>query len=168
MFLASMKSQAVGLSLAVAIALHNVPEGVAVALPVYFATKSRWLGFKYAFLSGTSIHPRLAHCSWSTADSRSGQTSDSYLHVRTDVSGLAEPAAVIVVALFVPVELSNDFVEQMLAAVAGIMTWITLHELLPSAFAHAGREGTIVSFYAGMALMSGNLWLLEHYVGDDH
>ena len=51
-FLASMKSQAVGLSLAVAIALHNVPEGVAVALPVYFATKSRWLGFKYAFLSG--------------------------------------------------------------------------------------------------------------------
>ena len=51
-FLASMKSQAVGLSLAVAIALHNVPEGVAVALPVYFATKSRWMGFKYAFLSG--------------------------------------------------------------------------------------------------------------------
>jgi len=44
--------QAVGVSLAVAIALHNVPEGVAVALPVYFATKSRWTGFKYAFLSG--------------------------------------------------------------------------------------------------------------------
>lgn len=57
-FLASMKSQAVGLSLAVAIALHNVPEGVAVALPVYFATKSRWLGFKYAFLSGARL---LAH-----------------------------------------------------------------------------------------------------------
>ncbi len=44
-----------GLSLAVAIALHNVPEGVAVALPVYFATKSRWLGFKYAFLSGVAL-----------------------------------------------------------------------------------------------------------------
>lgn len=46
------RAQAVGLSLAVAIALHNVPEGVAVALPVYFATKSKWTGFKYAFLSG--------------------------------------------------------------------------------------------------------------------
>ena len=59
-FLASMKSQAVGLSLAIAIALHNVPEGVAVALPVYFATKSRWLGFKYAFLSGESLYAHLA------------------------------------------------------------------------------------------------------------
>ena len=33
----------------------------------------------------------------------------------------------------------------LLAAVAGIMTWITLHELLPSAFLHAGKEGTIAS-----------------------
>ncbi len=45
-------------------------------------------------------------------------------------------------------------VEQMLAAVAGIMTWITLHELLPAAFAHAGREGTIVSFFLGAHLCS--------------
>lgn len=51
-FLASMKSTAMGVTLAVAIALHNIPEGVAVALPVYFATKSRWEGFKYAALSG--------------------------------------------------------------------------------------------------------------------
>jgi zinc transporter ZupT len=29
-------------SLAIAIALHNIPEGVAVALPVYFATGERW------------------------------------------------------------------------------------------------------------------------------
>lgn len=81
------------------------------------------------------------------------------------VTGLAEPAAVIIVALFLPVELSSEVVEQMLAGVAGIMTWITLHELLPSAFEHAGKEGTIASFFVGMALMSGNLWLLEHFVG---
>jgi ZIP family zinc transporter len=75
---------------------------------------------------------------------------------------------VIIMAVFLRVELSAEVVEQMLAAVAGIMTWITLHELLPSAFKHAGREGTIVAFFVGMALMSGNLWLLEHYVGDAH
>jgi ZIP family zinc transporter len=39
-------------SLACAIALHNIPEGVAVALPVYFATGSRWRGLQTAVLSG--------------------------------------------------------------------------------------------------------------------
>jgi ZIP family zinc transporter len=41
-----------GVSLACAIALHNIPEGVAVALPVYFATGSRWRGLQTAVLSG--------------------------------------------------------------------------------------------------------------------
>jgi zinc transporter ZupT len=53
-----MKSSGMGLSLAMAIALHNIPEGVAVALPIFFATGSRWEGFKYALLSG----PTMPHC----------------------------------------------------------------------------------------------------------
>lgn len=71
-YLASLKSEAVGLSLAVAIALHNIPEGCAVALPVYFATRSRWRGFQAACLSGLTeplavvvqgmlLHVRLSH-----------------------------------------------------------------------------------------------------------
>jgi ZIP family zinc transporter len=46
------QSPRIGVSLAIAIALHNIPEGVAVALPVYFATGSRVRGFLYAFVSG--------------------------------------------------------------------------------------------------------------------
>ncbi|KAK6144029.1 hypothetical protein DH2020_020849 [Rehmannia glutinosa] len=49
------KGLRVGLNLALAIALHNIPEGndgVAVALPVYFATQSKWQAFKLATLSG--------------------------------------------------------------------------------------------------------------------
>ena len=38
---ASLDDPAVGLRLAVAIGLHNLPEGLAVALPVLYATKSR-------------------------------------------------------------------------------------------------------------------------------
>ncbi|XLT30532.1 hypothetical protein HN873_061824 [Arachis hypogaea] len=51
-FLGSIKGLRVGLNLALAIALHNIPEGVAVALPVYFATESKWQAFKLASLSG--------------------------------------------------------------------------------------------------------------------
>ncbi|KAG2448199.1 hypothetical protein HYH02_006784 [Chlamydomonas schloesseri] len=133
-FLASMKSHAVGASLAFAIALHNVPEGVAVALPVYFATGSRWRGFLYAA-----------------------------------TSGLAEPAAVVVLALFFPSQgLDKQLVEKLLAAVGGIMAFLSISELLPLAFEHAGRSAAVLALFAGMAIMSANLYILDHWLGHDH
>eukprot|EP00198_Chlamydomonas_reinhardtii_P002530 XP_001691866.1 ZIP family transporter [Chlamydomonas reinhardtii] len=133
-FLASMKSHAVGASLAFAIALHNVPEGVAVALPVYFATGSRWRGFLYAA-----------------------------------TSGLAEPAAVVVLALFFPSQgLDKQLVEKLLAAVGGIMAFLSISELLPLAFEHAGRSAAVISLFVGMAIMSANLYILDHWMGHDH
>lgn len=53
-FVAALSDPSLGISLAVAIALHNVPEGLCVAMPVYYATGSRWKGFFWAFLSGVS------------------------------------------------------------------------------------------------------------------
>lgn len=129
-YLASMKSQVTGASLAVAIALHNIPEGVAVALPVFFATKSRWEGFKYAA-----------------------------------ASGIAEPIGVVTMALFFPVALSKDTVECMLAGVGGIMAFLTFHELMPLAFEHAGKRATVLAVFLGMAIMSLNLYIIDHWLG---
>ena len=53
-FIAALSDPLNGLAIAVAIALHNIPEGVCVAMPVYYATGSRWKGFLWAFLSGVS------------------------------------------------------------------------------------------------------------------
>lgn len=132
-FLASMKSHAIGASLAFAIALHNVPEGVAVALPVYFATGSRWRGFLYAA-----------------------------------TSGLAEPIAVIVLALFFPSNLDKQLVEKLLAAVGGIMAFLSISELLPLSLEHAGRQKAVISLFVGMAIMSANLYILDHWLGHEH
>lgn len=41
-FVATLADPAVGASVAFAIALHNMVEGVCVALPIYYATGSRW------------------------------------------------------------------------------------------------------------------------------
>ena len=37
-FFAAMTDPAVGISVAVAIALHNIPEGISISIPIYYAT----------------------------------------------------------------------------------------------------------------------------------
>ena len=40
-----------GLVVALAIAIHNIPEGIAVALPLYYSTHSKWEAMKWCLLS---------------------------------------------------------------------------------------------------------------------
>ena len=53
-FAGALKDVNVGIALAVAVAIHNIPEGIAVAVPVYAATKSPSKAFLWSFLSGIS------------------------------------------------------------------------------------------------------------------
>jgi ZIP family zinc transporter len=53
-FVGYIADPAVGASLAIAIGIHNVPEGLCVAIPVYYATGSRWKAFGWAMISGFS------------------------------------------------------------------------------------------------------------------
>lgn len=43
-----------GISLATAISIHNIPEGISVAVPIYYATKSKLKAFGYTLLSSLS------------------------------------------------------------------------------------------------------------------
>ena len=51
-FMAATENATLGISIALAVALHNIPEGMAVALPVYQATGSRQRAFWYSFGAG--------------------------------------------------------------------------------------------------------------------
>ena len=53
-FLVSSQNLALGIPVAIAIALHNIPEGIAVALPIYYVTNKKRTAIWYAFLSGIS------------------------------------------------------------------------------------------------------------------
>ena len=53
-FVAALADSKAGAAIAIAIALHNIPEGVCVAMPLYYATGSRWRGFWVSFFSGLS------------------------------------------------------------------------------------------------------------------
>ncbi len=51
-FLSSYQDLSLGIKLALAIMLHNIPEGISIAVPIYYATGSKKLAFRNAFISG--------------------------------------------------------------------------------------------------------------------
>ena len=128
-----------GLITAVGIAIHNFPEGISVFLA---SAKSASLGLSLAVsIAMHNIPEGVAvalpvYCA----------TQSKWLALKmTVLSGLAEPLAVVVVGALLPQGLlSQGLVMEMLAAVGGIMAYITMHELvsgLPSLFPWHGPAG---------------------------
>ncbi|MDI9498146.1 MAG: zinc transporter ZupT [Bacillota bacterium] len=124
-FMSALEDPALGLSITVAIAIHNIPEGISVAVPVYYATNSRRRALRYAFLSG-----------------------------------VAEPLGALVGFLLLRPWLDARLLGLVFAAVAGIMVYISLDELLPSAEKYGCHHHAIMGVVSGMAVMALSLLIL--------
>ncbi len=123
-FIAGLQNPKIGISIASAIAIHNIPEGIAVSVPIYFATKSRKKAFSYSFLSG-----------------------------------LAEPIGAII-GYFLLKNIFNDAMFGItFASVAGIMVYISLDELLPTAEEYGEHHIAIYGLISGMLIMAISLVL---------
>lgn len=123
-FTSAIKDPSLGIAIAVAIAIHNIPEGIAVSIPVYYATGSKAKAFKLSFLSG-----------------------------------LSEPVGAIVGYLIL-LPFFNDVIFGILfASVAGIMVFISLDELLPAAREYGEAHLSIYGVVAGMMVMAVSLLL---------
>ena len=121
-FTAALTDPGLGIAIAVAIAIHNIPEGIAVSIPVYYATGSRKKAFWLSFLSG-----------------------------------LAEPVGALVGYLILMPFLSPVVFGVLFAGVAGIMVFISLDELLPAAEEYGEHHLSIYGLIAGMAVMALSL-----------
>lgn len=53
-FMTTHNDLSLGITLTIAIALHNIPEGICIAVPIYYATKSRGKALKYTLISALS------------------------------------------------------------------------------------------------------------------
>jgi ZIP family zinc transporter len=123
-FVGALQDPALGVSIAVAIAIHNIPEGIAVSVPLYYATGSRKKAFFYSVLSG-----------------------------------LSEPLGAML-GYFLLFRYFNDFIFGILfAVVAGIMVFISLDELLPAAEKYGEHHVAMYGVVAGMAVMAISLVL---------
>ncbi len=123
-FTAALNDPKLGIPIAVAIAIHNIPEGIAVAVPVFYATGSRKKAFKLSFLSG-----------------------------------LSEPVGALIGYLLLYRFFSDAMFGFIFASVAGIMVYISLDELLPSAREYGEHHLAIYGLIAGMAVMAVSLLL---------
>lgn len=124
-FMTALEDPTVALPIVLAIALHNIPEGMAVAVPVLHATGSRSRAFWLATLSG-----------------------------------LAEPAGAVAGYLVLAPVLTGGAMGAVLAAVAGVMVFVTVDKLLPAIESFGEHRAAMSSMIVGMALMSGTLAVL--------
>ncbi len=132
-FLAALENPGLGAAIAVAVALHNIPEGVSVAVPLFYATGSRRRAFAWSLLSGLA-EPLGAVLAWLALCLTAGHTAGA---VPPQVLG----------ALF--------------GGVAGVMVYISLDELLPTSRAFGKGHDSLLGLVAGMVVMALSLLLMK-------
>jgi ZIP family zinc transporter len=121
-FMSAIQDPTLGISIAIAIAIHNIPEGISVSVPIFYATGDRKKAFFYSFLSG-----------------------------------LAEPVGALI-GYFILWNFLNDAMFGIVfAGVAGIMVYISLDELLPTAEKYGKHHLAIGGLVAGMVVMAASL-----------
>jgi len=123
-FTAALQNPAIGVAIAVAIAIHNIPEGIAVSVPIYYATGDKRRAFRLSFLSG-----------------------------------LSEPIGAIVGYLILMPFMGPLTFGLLFSGVAGIMVFISLDELLPAAREYGEHHLSIYGMIGGMLVMAISLLL---------
>lgn len=124
-FLVSSQDLRLGIPVAIAIAIHNIPEGIAIALPIFHATGKKRLAILYSFLSGIS-----------------------------------EPIGGLIGVVLLKTIMPAQAVGIMTAAVAGIMVYLSFDTLLPLAREYGENHHVIIGIVSGMLIMGLGLIFL--------
>ena len=121
-FVSALDGWDIALPIVFAIAVHNIPEGVAISVPIYHATGKRSKAIWFSLLSG-----------------------------------LAEPVGALIGGLVLLSFWTPAINGIVLAAVAGIMVYISFDELLPSAHSYGHHHAAIGGVVLGFAIMAVSL-----------
>ncbi len=132
-FLAALHDPTLGAAIAVAIAVHNIPEGISVSVPIFYATGNRRKAWLWSALSGLA-EPLGALI--------------AYLALRLVIAGGSET-------------IPSGWLGLMFGAVAGVMVYISLDELLPTSRAYGRGHDSLLGLVAGMAIMAISLLLMR-------
>lgn len=123
-FVSALDNASLAIPITIAIAIHNIPEGISVSVPIYYATGDKKKAFIYSFLSG-----------------------------------MTEPVGALIGYLLLRNIFNDMTLGILLSAVAGIMVFISLDELLPTARKYGEHNLSIYGMVAGMMVMAVSLLL---------
>lgn len=117
-FMTSTKNIKLGMVIAIAIAIHNIPEGIAIATPIYHSTHNKWKSFYMAISSG-----------------------------------FVEIMGGILCYILLSPFISNFTIGLMLSIVAGIMVYISLYNLLPESYRHGNKKYSYLGILCGTLII---------------
>ena len=124
-FTSALQDVHLGIAIAVALAIHNIPEGIATSLPIYFSEGNKKKAFLISFFSG-----------------------------------MTEPVGAILGYVVLKPFFNDSTFGILFGIVAGIMVFISLEELLPMAREYEKSKASIIGAICGMAVMALSLLLL--------
>jgi ZIP family zinc transporter len=132
-FLAALQDPKLGVAIAVAVALHNIPEGVSVSVPIFYATGNRKKAFFYSVLSGLS----------------------------EPLGAIIAYAALLLLVGGETGVIPSQVMGILFGVVAGIMVYISLDELLPTSRAYGKGHDSLFGLVGGMLVMAVSLILMK-------
>lgn len=127
-FTAGLKDISVAIPIAAAVILHNIPLSIAISVPIYYSTGSKKKAFLYSL-----------------------------------IVGLCQPFGAIIGYLILS-SFFNDLVFGILfSIVAGIMIFVSLDELLPSSQKYEDHHISVYGAIAGMIVMALSISIFHHH-----
>ena len=124
-FMSSYADIQFGLPLSVSVALHNIPEGMAVAMPIYYATRSRKKAVGYALLSG-----------------------------------LSEPLGALLTYLLLHRYMNDIMLASLFGIIVGLMCYIAFDELIPSSLSYNYPHVSLAGVMLGILIMTGSIFAM--------
>jgi zinc transporter ZupT len=126
-FVAALGDTSVGAAMAIATTFHNVPEGMCVALPIYYATGNRWRAFGWGCLAG-----------------------------------ITEPIAALFGWLVLAKSMSDTVFAVVYGLVSGMTLMISLKEMIPTAHRYDPGDTVVTSsLFVGMGIMALSIVLFH-------
>lgn len=125
-FFSMLDNPALGAPMAMAIAVHNIPEGISIAIPVFYATGSKPKALLACF-----------------------------------ISAIAEPIGALIGYSLLSSVLTPFVYGSVFGVIAGAMVFLSLDELLPSAKRYSTGHDTVYGMILGMFMVALSLILFK-------